>query len=150
MNYKFLLLMLTIPGGVFLTASFADAQMVQSYGKYYMKQSRLPAGVGPGSSVDRYLYDKYFQSKSWINPSMGLDRRSSVSDYYQYVRPEQARRAKFDQASRKYIQERKLQEDYGHTNYGFARELREGVPSASAIPPLSKSAPTNYNQWYGR
>jgi|GEM_PF-5655226 len=104
--------------------------------------------IGPANSVNSYLYDKYFYGKRAVNPTMSLNRRSSASSYYQYVRPEQERREAFQQAGRQYVQQRKLQGNVGHTNYGFAQQLSEGVPSASAIPRSSAPMPY-YNQWCG-
>ncbi len=148
MKYKLLFTLLAAFVGLLLTSTLAHAQYSQSYGSYYQKKSSQPGGVGPGNSVNRYLYDKYFYSKRAVNPTMSLNRRSSVSSYYQYVRPEQERREAFQQAGRQYVQQRKLQGNVGHTNYGFARELRQGVPSASDIPRSSAPSPY-YNQWYG-
>ena len=130
-----------------LFGSPTHAQIPQSYGSYYQKTVTKPGGVGPNANVNNYLYDKYFYKKRAVNPAMNLSRRSSTSSYYQFVRPEQERREAAQQAGREYVQQRKLQGNVGHTNYGFARELRQGVPSASEIP---RSSPTPYyNQYYG-
>ncbi len=149
MNYKLLLSLLVVIGGLLLSFSLASAEYSQGYGSYYQQKSRMPGGVGPGNSVNRYLYDKYFHSKRAVSPTMSLGRRSSVSSYLQYVRPEQERREAFQQAGRQYVQQRKLQGNVGHTNYGFAKQLRQGVPSASMIPRTSSPTPY-YNQYYGR
>jgi hypothetical protein len=136
--------------GVALACSTARAQYPQSYGSYYQKKATQPGGVGPGTSVNSYLYDKYYNRKSYVSPYQNLSRRSGSGDsYYQYVRPEQERRAAFQQAGRDYIQQRKLQGNVGHTDYGLARELRQGVPNASAIPRQPSTMPY-YNQWYGK
>lgn len=134
---------------VALTSTLAPAQYTESYGSYYQKQARRQGGGGPGTSVNRYLYDKYFYTQQGINPAMSLSRRSSISSYYQNVLPEQQRREAFQQASSQYIQERKLQGNVGHTNYGFANELRQGVvPSPRDIPRTPASTPY-YQQYYG-
>lgn len=146
MNHKLLIFLLATFGGLLLFSSSAPAQ---SYGSYYQKKAQKPGGVGPGNSVNRYLYDKYFYSNQAVNPAMSLSRRSSVSSYYQNVRPEQQRREAFERAGSQYLQQRKLQGNIGHTNYGFAKELRQGVPSARDIPRTSSPSPY-YNQWYGR
>ncbi len=148
MKYKLLFTLLAAFVGLLLTSTLAHAQYSQSYGSYYQKKVRQPGRSGPGTNVNSYLYDKYFYGKRAVNPTMSLNRRSSVSSYYQYVRPEQERREAFQQAGRQYVQQRKLQGNVGHTNYGFARELRQGVPSASDIPRSSAPSPY-YNQWYG-
>jgi len=132
-----------------LLVSQAVAQTPQSYGSYYQKNARTPGGVGPGNSVNRFLYDKYFYKKQSVNPYASLSRRSSTSSYYQYVRPEQERRTAFQTEGRAYVQQRKLQGNVGHTNYGFAQQLRHGVPSASQIP-RTKSPTPYYNQYYGK
>jgi hypothetical protein len=132
---------------VALAGSQAQAQIPQSYGSYYQKKAVQPGAVGPGTSVNSYLYDKYFYHKSYVNPYQNLSRRSGTDSYYQYVRPEQERREAFQQAGRQYIQQRKLQGNVGHTDYGFARQLQQGVPSARSIPPSSTMP--YYNQYYG-
>ena len=153
MNTKLLLLLLAAVGGALLTSWAVHAQYQKqypnSYGSYYQKQARSRGGVGPSNSVNRYLYDKYFYKKSAVNPTMSLSRKTSVSSYYQFVRPEQERRRQFEQAGRQYLQQRKLQGNVGHTNYGFARELQHEVPNAGAIPRTPAPSPY-YNQWYGR
>jgi hypothetical protein len=131
-----------------LAYSTACAQYPQSYGSYYQKKSVQPGGAGPGTSVNSYLYDKYYNRKSYVSPYQNLSRRSGSNSYYQYVRPEQERREEFQQAGRQYVQQRKLQGNVGHTDYGFARELRQGVPNASSIPRTPTTMPY-YNQWYG-
>ena len=128
----------------------AHSQAPQSYGSYYQKKAVQPGYTGPGTSVNSYLYDKYFNSKSYVSPYQNLSRRGGVDSYYQYVRPEQERRDAFQQAGREYVQQRKQQGNVGHTNYGFARELRQGgVPNSSAIPRTPTTTPY-YNQYYGR
>ncbi len=140
--------LLTVSLGWTLVGSMAHAQFPQSYGSYYKKQTTQPGTIGAGTSVNNYLYDKYFNRKSSVSPYQNLSRRSGSDSYYQYVRPEQERREAFQQAGRQYVQQRKLQGNVGHTDYGFARELRHGVPNASAIPRTPTTMPY-YNQWYG-
>ncbi len=131
-----------------LSSESAYAQVGNSYGSYYQKKSKHPGGVGPGNSVNNYLYDKYFYGKGAVNPSMSLNRRSSTSSYYQYVKPEQQRREAAQKAGRAYVHQRKLQGNVGATNYGFARSLQQGVPSAGQIPRAPSPSPY-YNQFYG-
>jgi len=135
--------------GFALAYSTAQAQYQQSYGSYYQKQATQPGAIGPGTSVNSYLYDKYFNRKSYVSPYQNLSRRSGSDSYYQYVRPEQERREAFQQAGRQYVQQRKLQGNVGHTDYGFARELSQGVPNSGAIPRTPTTMPY-YNQYYGR
>jgi hypothetical protein len=136
---------------VALAAPAARAQVPQSYGSYYQDQVRKPGVGAPGANVNRYLYDKYFYHKQAVSPYQSLRRPTASGDsYHQYVRPEQQRREAFEQAGREYVQQRKLQGNVGHTDYGFARELRQGVHNPSAIPRTSPSTMPYYNQYYGR
>ena len=145
-NLRFSLLTASL--GWTLVGATAHAQYPQSYGSYYQKQLTQPGSIGPGTSVNSYLYDKYFNRKGYVSPYQNLSRRSGTDSYYQYVRPEQQRREAFQQAGRAYVQERKLQGNVGHTDYGFAEHLRQEVPNPAAIPKSPTPMPY-YNQYYG-
>lgn len=148
LNLRWSLLAALLGGS--LVASTAHAQYQPSYGSYYKKRAAQPGNSGPGTSVNSYLYDKYFYHKDYVNPYQSLSRPSGSNSYYQYVRPEQERREAFQQAGRQYVQQRKQQGNVGHTNYGFARQLKQGgVPNPSAIPRTPTTMPY-YNQYYGR
>jgi len=126
------------------------AAQTSSYGSYYQKNIQKSNQTFRGTNVNSYLFDKYYKGKSHVSPYANLNRRSrSGTSYQTYVRPEQQRREAYQSGLKSYITQKKQSGRVGHTDYGFARQLQSGVPSASQIPTVRKPTPY-YNQFYGR
>jgi len=134
---------------VCLPSPIAIAQTSYSYGSYYQKNLQKPYQQFRGTSVNSYLFDKYYKSNRSVSPYANLNRGRGGTGYQTYVRPEQLRRAEFQSGMKNYITQKKQSRHVGHTNYGFAQQLQGGVPNASDIPTVRKPTPY-YNQWYGR
>jgi len=143
---KALLLLLVF---VCLPWSSAAAQTSYSYGSYYQKNVQQPYQQFRGTSVNSYLFDKYYKSNRSVSPYANLNRGRSGTGYQTYVRPEQQRREEFQTGLKSYVRQKKQSGRVGHTDYGFAQQLQSGVPNARDIPAVRKPTPY-YNQWYSR
>lgn len=135
---------------IFTCLPWNSAAAQTSYGSYYQKNLQKSNQQFRGTNVNSYLFDKYYKGKSYVSPYANLNRRSLAGNSYQtYVRPEQQRREAYQSGLKSYITQKKQSGRVGHTDYGFAQQLRSGMPSASQIPTVRKPTPY-YNQFYGR
>jgi len=135
---------------IFACLPWSTASAQTSYGSYYQKNIKKPSQqIRGGQSVNDYLFDKYYKGNRGVSPYANLNRGMSGTGYQAQVRPEQQRRAQFQSGLKTYVTDKKQSGQIGHTNYGFAKQLQRGVPSAGDIPKVRKPTPY-YNQWYGK
>jgi hypothetical protein len=65
-----------------------------AYSDFYRKQVQQPR-TSPNVSASQYTYNRYYYQSPAVSPYTNLMRPGNqyVNNYYQYVRPEQQRRA---------------------------------------------------------
>lgn len=124
----------------------------QGYGSYYGQSVVQSHGQVAKENPSTYLYNKYFYSKSAVNPAINLDRMDPLDGtaYQAYVRPEQERRAQTMQAQNAYIDARKREGRVGDTRFPGA--TYGGGGTAIMKPPQKRpnaQPSAYYNHWYG-
>jgi hypothetical protein len=143
----FAVLTMSLAAGFTHAHAFAQANM--NYGAYFSQS----AGLRGAESANRYLYDKYFYQRSTVSPYLNLARpgNDAGANYQAFVRPELERRAANEQATRAYVQQRKLQGNVGYTAFPGAG-FSGGTINDAILKPLPKASTTPssyYNHWYG-
>jgi hypothetical protein len=132
---------------VLSAADYSRAQH-QGYSDFYNQNRKV---VGQNVGTNAHLYNKYFYHSPGVSPYMNLGRHGSdaAESYQLYVRPELERREASRVAQGKYVQQRKLQGNVGHTQYPGA--LTNGGAANAYRVPTSNAArtPAYHNHWYG-
>jgi hypothetical protein len=85
--------LLLVPVAFSVRAQTARGQMTP-YSDFYRKQVQQPR-TSPNVSASQYTYNRYYYRSPAVSPYTNLMRpgNETVNNYYQYVRPEQQRRA---------------------------------------------------------